>query len=253
VSFSGLDHGSIMRGIVAQVQSLYQGDLPIMLEAPRAGTRTRTYEGFDLAFAGQRMTELAEVQPRTEFLLKPRFKVGTTTYVEWDLLTGTETTPQLTNTMPWRLNATTPGQEIVGPVTVEDSASEMATYAWAKGAGEETKALIRAAESVDLPAAGWPRMDRVTTSESEDPDLVQDYAIGLLRSALLPSRGVRVQVRASWWWGRDARVGDKVHLTADHPVIGRLDFTSRVLEVGWDIASQWVSLTLADTLAEGGF
>jgi hypothetical protein len=253
VSFTNFDHGSIMRGIVAHVQGLPEGDLPITLQASRSGSRSRTYHGHDLAMAGQRIQELAGVDTGTEFLFLPRFAEGVTTHVEWDMLTGTEANPQLTNLVPWRLNGTAPGQTVVGEVTVEDTAADTCTTAWAKGAGEEKAAVIRSATDPSLTDGGWPRLDGLVTNESTDGSIVQSYADGALAKMRRPARAVRVEVSAAWWWSRGGRVGDSVRLTKDHRVLGPLDFTSRILSVAWDITSRWVVLTLADTLAEEGF
>lgn len=252
VTFSNLDHGSIMRGIVAHLMGMTNGGLPIALEDERAGTRRQTYHGYDLGNAGQRITELTGQQPLTEFLLGARFATGSTTSVVWDLLTGTEAQPQLSNTVPWRLNGTTPGQTLVGEVTVEDTADELATDAWGNGQGGSVTAVIRAATDPTLPGAGWPRMDRVADSNSLTGDDVQAAADGLLAAHRLPANGVKVPVNAAWWWSRGGRVGDKVWLTAYVLAIGLVDLTSRILDVAWDITSQWVVLTLADTIAQVG-
>lgn len=254
LTWSNADHGTIMRNIVEQVQSMPAGDLPFVLQAARSGTRTRTYDGFDVATAGQRITELSQVEPNTEFLFRPRYaSPDDTTHVVWDFLTGTEANPRLTNTLPWRLNRTAPGQTVVGEISIDGSADELATHAYAVGGGEEKAKVIRGASDSTLTDAGWPRMDRNATNDATDATTVQGYADGLLARSKRPSRGVKVAVDAGWWWGQDRRVGDWVHLTADHRIVGRLDFTSRVTEVGWDITSRWVQVTLADALAEDGF
>jgi hypothetical protein len=86
-----------------------------------------------------------------------------------------------------------------------------------------------------------------------NPAVVQGYADGALAKWKRPLRSVKVQVSAAWWWSKNGRVGDQVHLTANHRVLGALDVTSRITNVAWDKASIWVTLTLADTLAEDGF
>jgi hypothetical protein len=86
-----------------------------------------------------------------------------------------------------------------------------------------------------------------------NPAVVQAYADGQLAKHKRPARSVTVQVDAAWWWARSGRVGDYVHLTAKHRVLGVLDVRSRILSIGWDVSSRWVTLTLADTLAEDGF
>ena len=113
--------------------------------------------------------------------------------------------------------------------------------------------MIRSASDSTLTGAGWPRLDGVTSNDSADGSRVSAYAAGDLAKKRFPLRGVKVPVLASWWWGNNAQLGDKVDVTFTHAVIGQVRVVSRVESVSWDIASPWVVLTLADTVAEGAF
>jgi hypothetical protein len=250
ISFTGMDTGSIIRSIAAHVMSLPHGDLPITLEAVRTGTRQQTYNGFDLAYAGPRMVEQSKQDPLTDFRFDPSYTDSTRQYVTFNLVTGTEATPLLTNARPWRLNATTPGQQTVGAVTCEDAADEMCTDNYGAGQGPEGAAVIRGASDASLTGAGWPRLDGTTDNDSADGAVVQRYADGGLAAKRFPLRGIKVPVQASWWWGNRGRVGDGVDVTWLSPILGRVRAVSRVDNVDWDVASPWVVLTLADTAAE---
>ena len=253
MTFTG-DMGTIMRGMVAQVMSRPSFDLPIILEPARSGTRTQTYYGYERATAGQRISELAEHQNGPDFAFLPRFADSSNTSVVWDMVTGTETAPLLNRTagIPIVVDGTAPGQDTVRTVTWESSAGAMGTTVWAAGGGTEAGSVIRAAVDTSLTNQGWPGMDADSdvSTDSEDGAYVQAVADGALARLRRPLRSVRASVRASFWWGQDARLGDSVRVMFDHPIAGRIDVTSRLLAESGDIASEWVELTLADTLAE---
>jgi hypothetical protein len=250
LSFTGMDTGSIIRSIAAHVMSLPHGDLPITLQPVRTGTRQQSYNGFDLAYAGPRMVEQSKQDPVTDFRFDAAYTDDTRTHVAFQLVTGTEDAPQLTNARPWRLNATTPGQELVGEVTLEDAADEMCTDNYGAGQGTDVAAVIRSASDPTLTSAGWPRLDGVTQNDSADGAVVQRYADGGLTRGRYPMRGIKVPVKAAWWWGNRGKVGDGIDLTFSNPILGSVRVRSRVDNVAWDVASSWVVLTLADTLAE---
>ena len=252
LAYTGLDTGSIMRAIVAQALSMPNGDLPVTLQASRSGTRQQTYHGYDLGFVGARLTELAGQSPNTEFTLDPRYTDDTHQYATFDLLTGTETQPQLTSTVAHRLNGSAPGQQVLKSVKASRSATDMGTDAYAGGGDQGVSRTIRGASDATLTGSGWARMDVVDENDATVPATVQAYADGLRARTRFPLRGITCTVDAAWWWANGHK-GDSVHLTttgATSPALGPIDLTSRVLSVRWDINSTDVELTLADTTAE---
>jgi hypothetical protein len=252
MTFTG-DRGTIMARMVAQVLGLDEGDLPIVLEAYRAGTRTGTYYGYDMASVAQRINELADNVPPTDFALLPRFADGPDyTRIVWDFITGTEAQPLLNRTaaLPIMVDGTAPAQNTVKDVGWSGSAAGMGTHAFNKGGGSEKSTVIRGTVDPTLTAQGWPRSDVVSTSDSEDGDTVQGYADGLSAQTKRPARGIKVKVDAQFWWSQDARLGDSVRVKYNHPIAGAIDITSRLLSESGDVATQDVDLVLADTLAE---
>jgi hypothetical protein len=93
-------------------------------------------------------------------------------------------------------------------------------------------------------------MDVVETNDSEDGVEVQSYADDIKARRKRALRDISVEVDAQFWWSQDARLGDSLRVMYDHPIAGRIDVTSRLLSESGDIASDSVSLKLADTLAE---
>jgi hypothetical protein len=139
MTFTG-DQGSIMAGALAQVLSLDEGDLPIVLETLRAGARTQTYYGYSLASIAQRIGELAKQDPGTDYALLPRFADGPDyTRIVWDFLTGTEATPLLNGTadLPMVVDGTAPGQNTVRGMSWTESTGDTGTHFWAQGGGSE--------------------------------------------------------------------------------------------------------------------
>ena len=90
----------------------------------------------------------------------------------------------------------------------------------------------------------------MTDNDSADGATVQRYADGGLAQNRYPLRGIKVPVKAAWWWGNRGKGGDGVDVTWDSRILGRVRAVSRVDDVAWDVSSSWVTLTLADTLAE---
>lgn len=93
-------------------------------------------------------------------------------------------------------------------------------------------------------------MDVESSNNSIDNALVGIYAQGeLTRTSRVPNTAT-VEVRASWWWAQGGGTGTTVRLVdPSNPVFGPINLTSRVVK--WDVAavdSEWVTLTLADTL-----
>ena len=243
LTWTSLDLGSIARQIVATVAP----DLPITLEAARAGTHERTYPGHEMAMAGQRIRELTQVVDGPDVVFQPGFITPVT--VGWAMRTGTQTVPDLWSTLaPLVLDGTAPAQEQVGKVRLSRATTQMATNTWGVGAGIESGRIITTATGTLGPQ--WPRLDAVVTSNDTDTADVQRLADGWQARATVVPASVTVQVDAAWWWSQQGRCGLPVRLIADHPVAGRVDITSRVIEWSADLASRWVELTLADTTTE---
>ena len=252
MTFTG-DQGSIMAGALAQVLSLDQGDLPIVLQSLRTGTRTQTYYGYSLASIAQRIDELAKQNPGTDYALLPRFADGPDyTRIVWDFITGTETAPllNLTAGLPIIVDGTAPGQNTVRGMSWTESTSDTGTHFYAQGDGSEAATMIRGSVDTVLTSQGWPRMDVAETNDSASATKVQAYADDIMARRKRPMRDVSVTVDAAFWWSTNARLGDSVRVMYDHPIAGRVDLTSRLLSESGDIASDEVALKLADTLAE---
>jgi hypothetical protein len=251
------DLGTIIKKIVAQVATTAPANLPLVFEADRTGTNTRSYNGYDLLWAHDKITEIGNVESGTgglggpDWMFTPRFVAGDFTKIEWVLTTGTAAQPWLTQTgATVVLDKGAANQQNVGKVTIAEDAEKLATTAFAQGNGPQNAKVIASRTDTTLTNAGYPRMDAESSNNSIDQTLVGEYAQGeLTRSSRTPNAAT-VEVRASWWWAQQGGTGTTVQLLdPTNPVFGPINLTSRVLK--WDVsdvASEWVTLTLADTL-----
>jgi hypothetical protein len=252
MTFTG-DMGTIMARMLAQVLSLDEGDLPIVLQPYRAGTRTQTYYGYEMASVAQRVDALAKHKNGPDYALLPRFADGPDyTRIVWDFLTGAEDTPLLNSTagLPIVVDGTAPGQNAIRSMSWTESTSDTGTHFFGVGAGSEKATMIRGSVDTALTSRGGPRMDVTETNDSTTSTDVQALADGARDRRKRALREISVEVDAQFWWSQDARLGDSLRVMYDHPIAGRIDVTSRLLSESGDIASDSVSLKLADTLAE---
>lgn len=259
LTYPSFDLGTIIKHIVQQVATSGTAVLPLVFEADRAGTSTRTYQGYDLLWARDKITEIGNVESGTgglggpDWLFTPRFKAGDFTHVEWVLTTGTAAQPWITQTgAVVTLDRGAANQQIVGTVKVHEDASNLATNSYCVGGGSQKAKVIASTSDATLTNLMYPRMDAEQSSNANDTATITAYAQGMQsRRGRTPS-AVTVDVNASWWWAQGGAVGTTVRLIDPrHAVFGPIDLTSRVTK--WsvsDIASEWVTLTLADSLTE---
>lgn len=262
LTYEGLDLGSIMRAIVVETCTSPPADLPIVFEDPRAGVNVRTYNGYDLGDVGQAMDNLGAVEEGTfglgapDWIFAPRFKGGATstvdfTHLEWMLRTGSATVPGLTSPTALVLDRGAHGQQDIGAVSVVEDAAALSTRAFVTGAGTEKAKVVASSTDSTLTDAGYPRMDTASSSNALLFATVKGQSAAALTGSKRTPSATTVSVRAAFWWTNGSGTGTTVRLLdPHHPVFGPVDLTSRVVKWSGDVASSWVTLTLADSLAE---
>lgn len=252
LTWSGVDLGTIIRGIVSTVCA----DLPITYESSRSGVSTRTYYGYEGALAADRIAEIGAVSAGTDglggpdWLLSPQFVAGDPTRIQWALTTGTPSAPWLTPAQQVILDRSAPTQQVLRDVRVSEDSAQLVTRGINLGGGSEGARVVATASSTALTVAGYPRMDATSTSNSLDGPTVAGYAGGLLARRSLPPQAIEVDVDADYWWTNGGPVGTSVRLVDTGNIIGPIDVTTRVLAWKADVAQPHITLTLADTLAQ---
>lgn len=200
VEMKGMSLGTIAQDIVRLgTDSKLGGHLPIRYGSPRetgAGLNERTYEGFNLANNGlwKRLTELSEVIGGPDIQFRPAFTDDTQTRLEWVMVHGTRAQPQIAQDWTMDLD-TTSSTSPVAAVDVKTDAGDLTNRVYWTGAGEGAGTLIRMVEDTDRLVDGMPLLESVgSTSDSDNPALVEDHARRALAAGARPLQQITVKI-----------------------------------------------------------
>jgi hypothetical protein len=227
---TGVDYGTLARRLVAQAMTHAGGDLPLVLEDERPGTRTETFPGWKLLRVGDQLRELTQREtaaPDIRFV--PRYKAGDRRFVEWVLETGTETRPQLAQTgADWVFDTTARRSPVLGIGTDED-ATVMGSRGWVTGEGSEEDTLIATAYDPALvDRHGYPLLEQEDSRSTVDRQSTLDgHAANLVGRIARPVEVWKVTVHASA--AREVVAGDYARVvTKGHPWLGTGERRMRV-------------------------
>jgi hypothetical protein len=247
-------YGSIARELVrASIQdnpyNPAYGALNIVLPAVEAGTRVKTYNGYDLIWIGEALKNLTELEGGPDIRFRPRFMETDPTRIEWVLEHGTGTQPLLTQAgAAIRLDGTAKDSPVVGFSSNED-ATEVANRAWRPGAGQEKDKKLGSGTLYGLLNAGMPWMEiEASTSESADLAALNAQARydvrehqGPLNTFTATIRTDHPSARLGTYWPGDYA---DVVIPADHPTLNPGKQRVRIMAIDGD-DSHKVRLTLA--------
>lgn len=247
-TLAGLDHGSIMRALVAQAMSVPGGALPIDLQAPRGGFRQQTYKGVDFKSVASAISDLRTQEGGADATFVARIVDGA--QVRWTLETGTEDAPRLASPIAQRVDVST-GQEGVSGLKIELDGSSVASVVWATGGRTDAVPLTSRQSSTALTDAGYPLTE--ADAGAYNSVSVQSTLDAHARSRLALGRGATevwsfdLLIDEAPAFG-DYRPGDFFDVTIEGDAL-LADGTRRmrVLERSYSSSSpEWVSLKLAE-------
>lgn len=137
------------------------------------GSATRTYFGYDLVSAGQRLQELTQVANGPDILLKP--VLTGTGFVRHQALIGQPTL----STSGRPLVFDYPGD--LTSILPTDDGSNLSTTTFEKGNGVEYAELWTKSADLTLPNAGWPTLEATDTSHADvtEAATLQQWADGV--------------------------------------------------------------------------
>ncbi len=162
--YSDMSLHDIMRAIVRDnLDQTYYG-LPVLLPEPdNLGGNERTYQGYDLAKTGERMTELAAVINGPEFDFAPEWADGGS-YIRWRLKVGAPKLGSTETTAVWDYGTESAP---ISSINVDVNGSESpVTRVWVKGSGNERDLLTGFAEDLTPVAEGYPGLDFVDSDHT---------------------------------------------------------------------------------------
>jgi hypothetical protein len=148
------------------------GQLPLVLpHVDNSGSEQRSYFGYDLASAGERLTQLTADENGPDLHFHPRYRADRSG-IEWVLRVGQ---PHLTQPgVEWYFDA---GGNLLDYGWDEDG-SVLASAILVPGDGMERGRLIGRASNDALPLVGWPALDSVisTHTSEKQPQVLDAHA-----------------------------------------------------------------------------
>lgn len=215
LAFQDVDLGTIAGGIVTAATSKSAGWAPVVVPPGRAGTRMRTYEGWNLANnnAWKRIRELTEVINGPDVMFRPRWEDESRTRFEWVLCTGTESQPAIGQDRPVVWDATSRDSPVAS-MSVSSSAELMASRAYCTGAGEGAGVAVAIAEAPAVPDK-MPLLETVLSdTDAENVPLLLEKARAALVSQPIEQVSLTVHSQADAPFGT-WQVGDEVEVVSE--------------------------------------
>lgn len=255
-AFKGMSLGTIGQEVVKLATSAkLGGHLPITFPSPRetgAGLNERTYEGFNLANNGafKRLTELTGVRNGPDIAFRPEWADGAQSRIVWAMHHGTVAQPTIAQAWTMDLD-TTSSRSPVADIAVTTDGGGLVNRVYQTGAGEGAGTLIRLAQDTSQLADGMPLLEAVgSTSDSDNPALLQEHAESTLAAGKAPITQITVQVDGSDMRAEVGRwhVGDEVRVTiGDEWLSVRAGTTGkRIIAAKGDLSSAMVDLEFQD-------
>lgn len=161
-----------LQGVAVAIinNAVARGSLPVDVPAAIAGTLTRTYFGYDLAYAGQRLQELTQEDVGPDILFQPYF--STPTLIRWQALIGNPRIAQSGLPLAWDYGSN------LSSLLPSPDGIKLSTTNYVKGNGVEAAVLWAFARDTTLTANGWPLLEYVDSSHSGEINqgVLQGYA-----------------------------------------------------------------------------
>lgn len=172
----GFEYGTIAKRWVQQCQTWTGGNVPVVFEDDRTGSRERNMDGAQFKNVGTVMKQLTEVENGPDLVFLARY-TGDGLGVEWFLKTGTDTDPLIHSTSVHLWDMSVP-ESPISDFQVDRDASELAGTAWFTGGRSTDTVLVARSIDTTLTDAGFPLFEQLDSSHSsvEIQSTLDDYA-----------------------------------------------------------------------------
>lgn len=169
---TGLEYGTIAKRWVQQAQAWTGGNVPVLFEADRVGTRERNFEGADFKNLGTVLSQLSQVEGGPDIRFSPQFTADMLG-IQWVMQTGTDASPLLASptVFEWALDVP---DSPVSAFQVDIDATHLSSTSWAAaGRSADTVLVSRATDSTltDLGYAMFETLDSSHSSVSQQATL----------------------------------------------------------------------------------
>lgn len=258
VTYSAAQWALVAKRLVQLAQTHTGGNLPIVLPSDAdlggAGTTVeQTYPGYELAWVGDQLKQLSELDGGPEIQFVPRRRTDDPRFIEWVMRIGVAPSGLLVQSgKPWLWDASVQKSD-VRSISISTDGTKMAFRQWAAGQGQAEGRPIEVAEAADLIAAGFPLLEGevAATDAEDDPAVIAQYASTALAYSQRPIESWTATVsRDGLPTVGQLRPGDWARFRLqDHIYMPDGEYDMRLLNIaGGD--SDTVTLTLSERLGD---
>lgn len=201
IKYKGLSLGTIAKRVVQKVLDKPYGSLPINYPLPdeiitNDAKHERTYKGFNVQNISCHdvLTKLSNVIGGPDIMFKPRM-ISDSRFT-FDMWYGSENDPKIPQTIMPVWDTTADDSDISGLALIY-TGTYLRSRVFSLGAGQDEGVIIKVAQSMELPAKGYPLLESaINYSNSEHPEVVLQHAQSNLRSNTEPLKEFQLEVYA---------------------------------------------------------
>ncbi|OZB82113.1 MAG: hypothetical protein B7X41_16345, partial [Microbacterium sp. 14-71-5] len=161
---TGLEYGTIAKRWVQQAQAWTGGNVPIVFEADRTGTRERNFEGAEFKNLGTVLSQLSQIEGGPDIRFTPQFTPDMLG-VQWVLQTGTDANPLLASATVFEWPMDVP-QSPVSALKVTADATRLASIGWATAGRSADTVLVSRSTDTTLTNLGYAAFETLDSSHS---------------------------------------------------------------------------------------
>ena len=179
------------------------GSIPIVLPSDIAGSQERAYPGYDLAYVGERLSNLTQVINGPEIEFRPEYTDDSRTYMQWRMRIGNPRLGNLGLPHSWDYG------RALSHVDEDGDGSNMQFASWVRGNGMERGLLIGHYTDETLVDLGWPMLESVDGSHTSavDQNTLDGWAQANVETYRNGMNTWAARVRIDGTDGRDRRTG----------------------------------------------
>lgn len=245
----GVEYGTMMKRLIVEAMKFPGGDLPLVFEPDRIGTRQKGWEAIDGKSVLSAIDDIADLINGVEYEFVPR--VADDFSVSWEFVTATDAVREISrpSSAVWRLGGDYPDLRGYERTT---SADELVTEATFSGGKDEDRVLLARSLNAELVAAGFPRREEWDSSHSSVSDLstLQGWADQAAAIGAGFIETLKFEVRAELAVG--LRHGDWCQIESlDHWDMPDGVYDRRIISVGRDADSDWVAISCIGEVVSG--
>lgn len=173
--------------LVAQAQTWTNGDVPVILPSSVAGSDERWYKGADLAFVGERLAQLTQVDGGPDIMFSPQL-TSDLQGVEWVMRIGTPSEPRLFSAQRQKFQVGV-SKSSVSKLRVRVDGTGLASQAFASGGRTDDTTIITVSSDSTLEDAGYALLEAVDSSHStvSQEATLQSYSDEIVMQGERPS------------------------------------------------------------------